>query len=181
MGTWSTRGLRGSTLEDIVNRTNERYLDKGLALIQKIPTPITPVRMDKEHRHITLAYFEQRSTVDYIGAVQGIPVCFDAKECNVDTFPLQNVHEHQVVFMENFEKQGGIAFMLIYYSSRNLAYYMRFEEVRHFWNRAARGGRKSIRFEELDPLYFLELKQGCFIPYLDAMNRDLEARDGLES
>ena len=106
MGTWSTRGLRGSTLEDIVNRTNERYLDKGLALIQKIPTPITPVRMDKEHRHITLAYFEQRSTVDYIGAVQGIPVCFDAKECNVDTFPLQNVHEHQVVFMENFEKQG---------------------------------------------------------------------------
>ena len=68
--------------------------------------------------------------------------------------------------------------MLIYYSSRNLAYYMRFEEVQHFWNRAARGGRKSIRFEELDPLYFLELKQGFFIPYLDAMNRDLEARDG---
>ena len=27
----------------------------GLALIQKIPTPITPVRIDKEHRHITLA------------------------------------------------------------------------------------------------------------------------------
>ena len=41
----------------------------------------------KETRHITLAYFEQKSTVDYIGAVQGIPVCFDAKECNTDTFP----------------------------------------------------------------------------------------------
>ena len=39
--------------------------------------------MDKENRHITLAYFEQRSTVDYIGVVQGIPVCFDAKECCV--------------------------------------------------------------------------------------------------
>ena len=37
------------------------------------------VRMDKDHHQITLAYFEQRSTVDYIGAVQGIPVCFDAK------------------------------------------------------------------------------------------------------
>ena len=81
MATWNSRGLRGSTLEDLVNRTNEQYREKGLALIQKIPTPITPVRMDKENRHITLAYFEQRSTVDYIGAVQGIPVCFDAKEC----------------------------------------------------------------------------------------------------
>ena len=77
MATWNSRGLRGSTLEELINRTNEQYREKGLALIQKIPTPITPVRMDKENRHITLAYFEQRSTVDYIGAVQGIPVCFD--------------------------------------------------------------------------------------------------------
>ena len=79
MGTWNSRGLRGSTLEDMVNRTNEWYLEKNLALMQKIPTPITPVRMDKEHRQITLAYFEQRSTIDYIGAVQGIPVCLMQK------------------------------------------------------------------------------------------------------
>ena len=71
MGTWNSRGLRGSTLEEMVNRTNEWYLEKGLALMQKIPTPITPVKMDKEHRQITLAYFDQRSTIDYIGAVQG--------------------------------------------------------------------------------------------------------------
>ena len=108
MGTWNSRGLRGSTLEDMINRTNERYLEKHLALIQKIPTPITPVKMDKEHRQITLAYFEKRSTVDYIGAVQGIPVCFDAKECVADTFPLQNVHEHQVRFMRDFEQQEGL-------------------------------------------------------------------------
>ena len=74
MATWNTRGLRGSTLEELLNRTNEIYLEKGLALIQKIPTPITPLKIDKEHRHITLAYFEQKSTVDYIGAVQGVPV-----------------------------------------------------------------------------------------------------------
>ena len=104
MGTWNSRGLRGSTLEDMVNRTNEWYLEKNLALMQKIPTPITPVRMDKEHRQITLAYFDQRSTIDYIGAVQGIPICFDAKECNTDTFPLANIHEHQVAFMKAFEK-----------------------------------------------------------------------------
>ena len=113
MATWNSRGLRGSTLEEFINRTNEKYLENGLALIQKVPTPITPINIDKATRHITLAYFDQKSTVDYIGAVQGIPVCFDAKECNTDTFPLQNIHEHQVVFMENFEKQMGIAFFLI--------------------------------------------------------------------
>ena len=47
MATWNSRGLRGSTLEELVNRTNERYDEIGLALIQKIPTPITPVRIDK--------------------------------------------------------------------------------------------------------------------------------------
>ena len=133
MATWNSRGLRGSTLEELVNRTNERYEEMGLALIQKIPTPITPVRIDKEHRHITLAYFEKISTVDYIGAVQGIPVCFDAKECAADTFPLQNVHEHQMNFMEKFEKQGGISFLIIYYSSYHELYYMRFKEIKRFW------------------------------------------------
>ena len=37
MGTWKTRGLRGSTLEDLLNRTNDSYREKKLALIQKIP------------------------------------------------------------------------------------------------------------------------------------------------
>ncbi|MBP5281209.1 MAG: Holliday junction resolvase RecU, partial [Lachnospiraceae bacterium] len=110
MATWNSRGLRGSTLEEMINRTNEKYEENGLALIQKIPTPITPVKMDQSTRQITLAYFDQKSTVDYIGAVQGIPVCVDAKECAVDTFYLQNIHEPQVAFMEKFEKQGGIAF-----------------------------------------------------------------------
>ena len=96
MATWNSRGLRGSTLEELVNRSNERYRELGLALIQKIPTPITPIKMDKAHHQITLAYFDQRSTVDYIGAVQGFPVCFDAKESVVETFPLHNIHPHQM-------------------------------------------------------------------------------------
>ncbi len=178
MGTWNTRGLRGSTLEEMLNRTNEHYLEKGLALIQKIPTPITPVKMDKEHRQITLAYFEKRSTVDYIGAVQGIPVCFDAKECVTDTFPLQNIHEHQVRFMRDFEKQEGVAFLIIYYSGRNELYYMRFGELLRFWNRGVEGGRKSIRFEELDPRFFMELRGGYHVPYLEMAALDLELREG---
>ena len=177
MATWNSRGLRGSTLEDMINRTNEKYADNCLALIQKIPTPITPIKIDKEHRHITLAYFEQKSTVDYIGAVQGIPVCFDAKECAVDTFSLQNIHAHQVEFMKRFEQQGGIAFFLIFYSHKNLFYYLPLEMLCFFWERAQSGGRKSFRYDELNPEYILPKKQGILVPYLELLKKDLEERE----
>ena len=104
MATWNSRGLRGSTLEELINSTNDFYRKKKLALVQKIPTPITPVEIDPETRRITKAYFEKDSTVDYIGVVQEIPVCFDAKECKTDTFPLMNIHEHQFEFMKEFER-----------------------------------------------------------------------------
>lgn len=177
MATWNSRGLRGSTLEELINRTNEKYLESGLALIQKIPTPITPINIDKQSRHITLAYFDQKSTVDYIGAVQGIPVCFDAKECAVDTFALQNIHEHQVEFMRQFEAQKGIAFFLIYYTHKNIFYYLPYEMLLFFWDRAKNGGRKSFRFDELNPEYILPQKHGVWVPYLDMIKKDLEERE----
>ena len=177
MATWNSRGLRGSTLEDLINRSNEQYLEKGLALIQKIPTPITPIKIDKEHRHITLAYFDQKSTVDYIGAVQGIPVCFDAKECTSNTFALQNIHEHQVRFMEQFEKQGGISFLIIFYTARNELFYLPYADLRRFWERAKSGGRKSFRYEELNQDFRIHSTGGILVPYLETIQKDLDARD----
>lgn len=60
MPSWNSRGLRGSSLEELINLTNEKYREKKLALVQKIPTPITPINIDKDTRHITLAYFEKK-------------------------------------------------------------------------------------------------------------------------
>lgn len=177
MATWSSRGLRGSTLEEMINRTNEKYREGKLALIQKIPTPITPISIDKSTRHITLAYFEQKSTVDYIGAVQGIPVCFDAKECNTDTFPMQNIHKHQFVFMTEFEKQGGISFLILFFSHKNLLYYLKYEKLKEFYERMELGGRKSFRLDELCPDYVIQPKNGILVPYLDRMKQDLEERE----
>ncbi len=176
MPTWNSRGLRGSILEELLNKTNMKYLENNLALIQKIPTPITPIKIDKKTRHITLAYFEQKSTVDYIGVVQGIPVCFDAKECHTSTFPLANIHEHQVKFMESFEKQDGIAFFLIYYTMSDEFYYLSLRELKKFWNRAENGGRKSFRYDELNKKFFLRKESGLFVPYLDGIQKDLEDR-----
>ena len=177
MPTWNSRGLRGSTLEDLVNRTNEKYREQKLALIQKVPTPITPIKMDKEHRQISLAYFEQKSTVDYIGVVQGIPVCFDAKECTTDTFPLQNIHEHQIQFMKEYEEQGGVSFLIIYYTNKDRLYYLPYRHLVVFWERALNGGRKSFRFDELDDSYVFHQKNGYFVPYLEMIQKDMDEQD----
>lgn len=177
MATWNSRGLRGSSFEDLINRTLEKYRESNLCLVQKIPTPITPIRIDKDNRHITLAYFDAKSTVDYIGVVQGVPVCFDAKECKTDTFSLQNIHEHQLVFMSDFEKQNGISFILIYFSSRDLCYYLTFEQLQIFWNRAKEGGRKSFRYDELDLRFILPKKHGILVPFLDTIQIDLAERN----
>ena len=176
MGTWNSRGLRGSTLEDMINHSNEVYRERKLALIQKVPTPITPITIDKETRHITLAYFDQKSTVDYIGAVQGIPICFDAKECAVTTFPQQNVHEHQVRFKKEFEEQGVIAFIVLHWTAKDEIYYIHFVYLYGFWNRMQNGGRKSFTYDEIDKSWRIGRQRDVLVHYLELISRDLERR-----
>lgn len=178
MATWKSRGLRGSTLEDFINFSIEKYRESGIALIQKIPTPIKPIKIDSESRHITLAYFDQKSTVDYIGVVQGVPVCFDAKECASDTFSMQNIHEHQFKFMEEFEGQDGIAFILLYYSHLDEGYYLPFAKVREFYERAKNGGRKSFKIDEIDKSYRIRSHQGVPLHFLEMLQKDLSCRNG---
>ena len=161
MPTWNSRGLRGSTLEDLINMSNDKYRASHLALVQKIPTPIKPINIDQSTRHITLAYFDQKSTVDYIGVVQGIPVCFDAKECATDTFPIQNIHEHQIEFMREFEKQF---------------YYVPFSDIIRFWGRSENGGRKSFMYKEINQNFRIYANQGIPVHYLETIQKDIELR-----
>ncbi|MGN0514200.1 MAG: Holliday junction resolvase RecU [Lachnospiraceae bacterium] len=177
MGTWKSRGLRGSTLEELINQSNEKYRMGHLGLIQKIPTPIKPINIDQTTRHITLAYFDQKSTVDYIGTVQGIPVCFDAKECSSQTFALQNIHEHQIQFMKEFEEQGGISFIILYFTSKEEMYYLPFSDIMFFWERAENGGRKSFTYEEINKDFKIRSHSGIMVHYLEMLRKDLERRD----
>ncbi len=177
MGYWASRGLRGSTLEHLINSTNSQYSDKGLALVQKIPTPITPLKIDNKTRTITSAYFEQKSTVDFIGVVQGIPICFDAKETNNKSLPLKNIHEHQIEFMEKFENQQGIAFLIIYYKCVDEMYYVPFRVIKKYYDDSKNnGGRKSIPYNELSEKYIIKNSEGFLVHYLETINVDLDER-----
>lgn len=179
MGYWNSRGLRGSSLEELINFTNESYRQRGLALIQKIPTPITPVEISKEKRTITLAYFDKQSTVDYIGVVQGIAVCFDAKDTTQSHLPLQNIHEHQIVFMEDFQKQRGISFLLVHFAALDEFYLLPFEELKKYWEDAQQGGRKSIPYAAFQKEYQIKNNGGAMLHYLEALNTYLVWKESI--
>lgn len=107
---------RGMDLEELLNQSNEYYLENDIAVIYKKPTPITisEVKYGNKERVITKAYFRTPSTLDYNGIYKGKYIDFDAKVTkNTTSFPLSNVHEHQLHHMERVIRHGGISFLII--------------------------------------------------------------------
>ena len=176
MGYWNTRGLRGNSFEEIINFTNEKYRAMGLAVVQKIPTPITPVELDTKRRVITLAYFDKQSTVDYVGAAQGHAICFDAKESSQKSLPIQNIHEHQIEFMRDFNSQGGVAFLLVHMAAFSKYYFLPIGILEKYWLAALNGGRKSIPIAAFEEKYEIKLRGAAMLDYLDAVNTYLVER-----
>ena len=49
MPTWNSRGLRGSTLEEFINRTNEKYAELARIISGRgTPVKITVEKMEKD-------------------------------------------------------------------------------------------------------------------------------------
>ena len=177
MGYWNTRGLRGSELEEMINTINERYQENQLALVQKIPTPIKPITIDKGKGIITLAYFDQKSTVDYIGVAQGVPICFDANETAKESLPLANIHSHQIEFMEAFNQQEGVAFLIVYFKKYDAYYLLPVETIRYFYDQAQQGGRKSIPHKAFYQELQIDVQGGMYLHYLKTLSYYIDHKE----
>lgn len=145
---------RGMTLEEDINETNQYYLANGVAVIHKKPTPVQIVDVHYPQRSAAVikeAYFKQPSTTDYNGLYKGRYIDFEAKETrNKTSFPLQNLHSHQIQHMKQVDEQDGIAFILIRFSTTEEIFFMKFIELYKYWQRMNQGGRKSIKKEEIE-------------------------------
>ncbi len=115
---------RGMELEHLINDACKYYLEKNIAVIYKKPTPIGVVDVDyKNGAIIKKAFFKEPSTLDYNGIYKGMYIEFDAKECkNKTSFPLSNIHEHQIKHIDNILRHGGIAFLIIEMNDEYLLY-----------------------------------------------------------
>lgn len=146
---------RGMTLEDDINKTNEFYNLQNIALVYKKPTPIQVVQVEYPKNRIREAYFHEPSTLDYTGIYLGKYIEFDAKETMSKTsFPLSNIHKHQMKHMEKVIYYGGISFLIVRFSTLNLTYLLMGNDIIHFEDDYQ---RKSI------PLSYFE-KHGFLIP-----------------
>ena len=85
-------------------------------------------------------------------------------------------HLHTPVVIATALVFYGVAFILISYTHRNEYYYLTFKKLTEFWDRAAEGGRKSFRYEELEPAFFLPEVPGILVPYLNTLQLDLNCR-----
>lgn len=162
---------RGMDLESIINDTNEYLLEKDIALIYKKPTPIGVVKVSYENNKqvINKAYFATQSTLDYNGLYRGKYIEFDAKNTESKTsFPLSNVHTHQIKHIRNVIKHGGIVFLIIRINS--LIYLLNGIDFISFIDSNV---RKSIPYEYIKEkgfeLEYNYLKGLNYLKYVDIM------------
>lgn len=134
---------RGMGLESLINDANKYYLDAGIAVIHKKPTPIGLIDVDYKKGRIKDAYFKEKSTFDYCGVYKGRYIDFEAKESHSKTsFPLSNIHPHQIEHLRSILPHGAIAFLIV--SIRDEYYLLKGEHLLEF---IANNTRKSIPYE----------------------------------
>ena len=139
---------RGMTLESELNSSNEYYREIDKAYIYKKPTPIKIVKVGYPSRDkavIKEAYFTIPSTTDYNGIYKGKYIDFEAKETkSKSSFSLANIHPHQIKHLENINRHGGIAFLIVRFTTLNNTYILSEDKLIDFLKEKE---RKSIPIE----------------------------------
>ncbi|MED4914349.1 Holliday junction resolvase RecU [Parageobacillus thermoglucosidasius] len=140
-----SKANRGMGLENYINTANTTYKLKRIALVDKRPVPIK--FLTDENGHIRKAWFDQKSTVDYYGVFDGVPIAFECKSTREKTrFPLSMIEKHQYEYLREFHMQKGISFVIIEFAVHHEIYILKFEQLQKWWLVSLGGGRKSIPY-----------------------------------
>ena len=175
-------GRRGMSFEAQIIKANEYYLASNLAVIHKKPTPVQIVKVDYPSRSkatITEAYFKVPSTTDFNGVYKGIYLDFEAKETtNKTTFPLANIHAHQVQHIASVARQKGFAFLLVKFAKFDEIYLLMSDTLQKFWKEYEKGKRKSIKRDEF-VAYGIQISNNTYprVDYLKVIDQLLK-KDG---
>ncbi len=157
---------RGMSLEDDLNITNQYYRERDIAFIYKKPTPIKITKVFYPSRReaiIKEAFFEQPSTTDYNGLYKGNYIDFEAKETQLTTsFPLSNIHPHQIEHIKKIVIHGGICFLIVRFVKRNETYLLTGKDFIDF---IQTNNRKSIPLPYFKEKAYL-IKDG-YLPRVD--------------
>lgn len=163
----------GMDFEKDISRSCDYFREKGLADIYKRPTPIRIVKMSKEKPGmIQEAYFEAKSTTDYVGIYKGKYIDFECKETIHDEVPYHMIREQQYEHLRFVLKLGGIGFFLVCFKTVQEVYLLNAKFILDEIEKHKHPGFKRSFFMEHGVL----VKRGYLPPYylLDAMEEAFE-------
>ena len=168
----NTYANRGMTLEADLEASNNYYLVNDIAVIYKKPTPITISKVNYPSRSLAVikeGYFSTPSTTDYNGIYKGKYIDFEAKETKLKTsFPLNNIHEHQIKHLRRIYKHGGIGFLIVRFTSINKTFFLSVESLINFLNENSRKSIPLSYFEENG--YIINDKYNPWVDYLEIVD-----------
>jgi recombination protein U len=156
-------------LEKRVQAANLGYRKKKLAIINKVEVPIMVTNEGLIPKASTVdftgIYKKEIKVPDHIDPSESWVLCsigqgiaFDAKETqNKNSFPLSNIKQHQLLFLEYFEAVGGIAFFLIHFKRvhQDKAFVTPIDFVSKFWYDES--SRRSLPYTEFDPSWLVDI------------------------
>lgn len=163
---------RGMSLEKELNDTNLYYRNIDKAYIYKKPTPIkiSKVEYKNKNKIIREAFFDTPSTTDYNGIYKGYYIDFEAKETkNSTSFPLSNIHHHQIKHLNNITKHGGVAFLIIRFVSLNETYLLFEKDLNSYLEKYDKKSIPLTFFKE--NAYLIRDKFNPRIDYLEILDK----------
>lgn len=167
---------RGMSFEKELNESNEYYRVHNIALIYKKPIPLQIVKVDypsRSHAVVREAYFQAPSTTDYNGIYRAKYIDFEAKETsNKTSFPLRNIHDHQIEHLKKVVDFGGIGFVLIKFTTLDKIFMLDGHILYEQYQQALKGGRKSLSIKFLlEHGHLIEDKIVYTVDYLKTVDR----------
>jgi recombination protein U len=167
---------RGMTLENDINQTNEYYNFNNIALVYKKPTPIKVVQVEYPKNRIREAYFNEPSTLDYNGIYKGYYLEFDAKETHSKTsFPLSNIHKHQLEHISRVLHFGGIAYLIVRFVTIDKNYLLLGKDLISFIEQSDRKSIPIAYFESNG--YLIEMKYTPRLDYIKIIDKLINTKE----
>lgn len=170
---------RGMGLESDINITNQYYIDNNIAFIYKKPTPIQVTKVDYKNNSMIIkeGFFKEPSTTDYNGLYDGLYIDFEAKETTSKTsFPLANIHKHQINHIRNVVNNGGIGFLIVRFTSIDKNFVLMGKD---FVDYIDNNDRKSIPLEYFESNgYLIEISYMPRLNYLKVIDSIIGGKNG---
>lgn len=168
----SVTGMRsrntGAYFEGMMTAACRYYQDKEVAIIEKTPEPMKPLKPYGDRRRGQfIAVYEKQAQPDFKGVLlNGRGIIFDAKHTDSDRIAQSVVTTTQEEHFEKYTGMGAICFVMVSIG------FERFYRVpwKVFSEMKQRYGRKYMKCEELEP-FSVPYRRGVVL-FLEGLDID---------